>query len=117
VLAIGIASNALVILANGGYMPAGAGDWENAGMPEPDSAAVHNNIVVSEGARLAWLGDTLVVPSWIPGAAVFSLGDILVALGGLLLVQGLMRLPKGRLDEEARSRPAGQELPVRKAYN
>jgi hypothetical protein len=83
-IALGGVSNALAIVANGGVMPARAGALRFAGMPlDPDaftnSAYVHH-------AKLWFLGDVFGVPSWVPAANVFSIGDLLLVLGGWVLV-------------------------------
>jgi hypothetical protein len=83
-IALGGLSNALAILANGGVMPARAGALRTAGMTlDPDaftnSAFVHH-------AHLSFLGDVFAVPAWVPAANVFSVGDLLLVLGGWVLV-------------------------------
>ncbi len=90
---LGFACNAAAIVANGGLMPASeealraAGRWdllEQAGM-------VYNNSgVIGPGTRLWFLGDVFAVPAGLPLANVFSLGDVLLALGALVLVPALM---------------------------
>jgi len=78
---IGLASNALVILANGGFMPV-------PGRPE---GYYHNNTMGADAqARLLFLADILRTPSWLPLARAFSVGDLLIALGVFALVQQLM---------------------------
>ncbi len=92
-VALGFACNAAAILANGGLMPASeealraAGRWtlmEQAGM-------VHNNsTVIGPHTRLWFLGDVFALPQGVPLANVFSVGDVLLALGAVVLVPALM---------------------------
>ena len=39
--------------------------------------------------RLLFLGDVFAVPKWVPFANVFSIGDLLLVLGGIALVHRL----------------------------
>jgi len=45
-------------------------------------------------ARLTFLGDVFYVPAWVPFANVFSLGDVLLAVGLIALLQAKMRGPR-----------------------
>jgi hypothetical protein len=79
VAGIGVALNALVVIANGGYMPVSpdAPAW----VLEKATAAsgLHNTVVMSASTNLPFLGDVLVQPTWIPRANAISIGDILLA--------------------------------------
>jgi hypothetical protein len=44
-------------------------------------------------AALGFLGDVLAVPSWVPGAKVFSVGDVLIAVGAAIVVHVACRRP------------------------
>jgi hypothetical protein len=92
-IAAGGFSNALVIVANGGVMPASRSALERAGI-EVDPG-VYTNSGVIEGAHLAFLGDVMGVPSWFPLANAFSIGDVLLVLGGAILISRVSgaRLP------------------------
>jgi hypothetical protein len=83
-IALGGLSNAAAILANGGVMPARAGALRTAGMTL-DPGAFTNSAFVHD-AHLWFLGDVFAVPSWVPAANVFSIGDLLLVLGGWVLV-------------------------------
>jgi hypothetical protein len=39
--------------------------------------------------HLGFLGDVLPMPSWMPLANVFSIGDVLIAVGVFVLVHGI----------------------------
>lgn len=83
-IALGGLSNALAILTNGGVMPAREGALRTAGMTLDPSA--YTNSAVVHDAHLWFLGDVFGVPSWVPAANVFSVGDLLLVLGGWVLV-------------------------------
>jgi hypothetical protein len=83
-IALGGASNALVIAANGGVMPASESALLFAGM-ELDPEGFTNSSHVA-GAKLAFLGDIMAVPAWVPAANVFSVGDLLLVAGAWLLL-------------------------------
>ena len=56
--------------------------------------------VVASHPHLAWLVDRWAVPHWIPGGNVYSVGDVLIAVGAVVMVSAAMggRLPfVGRL--------------------
>jgi hypothetical protein len=86
VLAGGV-SNFAAIVANGGYMPvsedalAAAGNVPMAG---------YSNSVPRDEAVLAPLTDLFSMPSWIPMANVFSVGDILIGAGVAIAVVAAM---------------------------
>ena len=101
-VAAGLVANLAAILANGGHMPV---------LPEAMRAAgraydVHFNSAALAAPHLSWLVDRWAAPGWIPHANVFSVGDVLIALGGLvfpLAATGACRLRRGGL-------PAGVRL-------
>lgn len=81
-IAAGTTANVVAIVANGGTMPAAAGAWRGAGLPDLDSFG--NSAVLPE-PRLAVLGDVFHVPAGWPLANVFSVGDVLVVIGATYL--------------------------------
>jgi hypothetical protein len=85
VVALGLGLNTLVIVANGGYMPqsreAAAEVWGNPSAATVDSARLENTRPMDQTSQLAWLGDTLPEPRWLPRANVLSIGDVMLALG------------------------------------
>lgn len=84
VIALGVASNGLVIALNGGVMPATAAAARTAGLTADTGFA---NSAVTENATLWWLGDIFAVPASWPLANVFSIGDIALVIGLFLLVR------------------------------
>ena len=94
-MALGMVINALVITANGGYMPASAGALRAAGKAYTATQLLNmqryaNAVLMDEHTRLNVLGDWLYVPTWVPWANAFSLGDMVLMLGLAWLVQSAM---------------------------
>lgn len=76
--------NLVAIVANGGVMPASSAALEFAG--KPVSSAEFENSTTRADAELAVLGDVFALPDGMPFANVFSIGDILLLVGGYFLV-------------------------------
>ena len=77
---IGVLSNAVTIVVNAGYMPASRAALRLAGLPI--SSTPHNNSeLAGPGAHLAFLGDIFALPHGVPLANIFSVGDVLIAVG------------------------------------
>jgi hypothetical protein len=79
-VAAGLVSNLAAVLSNGGHMPVRAAAMHAAGY----DYAVHNNSAALASPHLPWLIDRWAAPDWIPFANVFSVGDLLIAVGGLV---------------------------------
>jgi hypothetical protein len=96
IVALGAALNLLVIVANGGFMPSDPVAWQAlsgvAALPTDDYT---NSALTGPGTALAWLGDVFVLPRPIPLANVFSIGDVLIAVGIAGCVARSMRQPDG----------------------
>jgi hypothetical protein len=90
VVAVGSISNLAAIVANGGSMPADPGALAAAGL---DGAGSHTNSVVVEHPALQPLTDIFAVPAGIPLANVYSVGDVLIGVGIVILIATLMRRP------------------------
>ena len=78
VVAIGAISNLAAIVANVGVMPTTREALATAGLA-PDDA--FSNSAVLEDPALAPLTDIFAIPAGLPFANVFSIGDVLIALG------------------------------------
>ena len=90
VVALGAASNLLAIVANGGYMPASAAAMASLGKtPKPGYS---NSSFVADPV-LPWLTDIFALPGWLPYANVFSIGDVLIAAGVVIVMVVAMRSP------------------------
>jgi hypothetical protein len=91
-VALGGALNLLVIVLNGGVMPASPSALAAAGLPV-HPPGFHNSAVLAR-PRLAFLGDIFAIPASWPLSNVFSVGDVLIALG---VAWALHRLCRSRL--------------------
>src|SRR5712691_8934286 len=83
-VALGLVANLAAIIANGGHMPVFPAAMHAAG----HSYHVHYNSASIVGPHLSWLVDRWAAPQWIPYANVYSVGDVFIALGGLLFPLG-----------------------------
>jgi hypothetical protein len=98
VMGIGLFSNFLAILVNGGYMPASAEALRQAGMGTVAQALeegrrLGNTILMGAATRLNFLGDWLFLPSWFPLSSAFSPGDVILGIGAALLLSRRMVRP------------------------
>jgi hypothetical protein len=84
VIALGAALNVAAIVANAGVMPASPDALARAGI-DHDAAHFANSAAV-ESARLAPLGDVFAWPAPLPLANVFSIGDVVLVLGAVILL-------------------------------
>jgi len=87
VVAAGLVCNLAAIVANGGLMPVRASALAAAGRVYH----VHNNSIELVKPRLGMLVDRWAVPHWIPLGNVFSVGDVLIAVGTFAAVVLAMR--------------------------
>lgn len=92
-IALGLAANALVIALNGGFMPVSAEARALAGMP-PLLEREMNVIPMTKATMLPWLADIIPLPSFLPFANVISVGDVLVAIGGIIFIQRTLVPPR-----------------------
>lgn len=87
ILAAGAAANLAAIVANGGYMPASAEAMAALGRAEIE---VYSNSAMMHEPLLAPLTDIFAMPAWVPGANIFSVGDVLIGVGvGIAIVVGM----------------------------
>jgi hypothetical protein len=77
-VAAGAALNLLVIVANGGVMPASAAAYAEQSRATADS---YSNTAMLHKPALGLLGDVIALPTWLPGTNVISVGDVLIAMG------------------------------------
>jgi hypothetical protein len=85
-LAAGAVSNALVIAANGGVMPAAATAQRLAGLRT--GSGFQNSAHVAH-AHLLWLGDIIPVPGPAPLGNVLSVGDLVIFAGLWVLLHSV----------------------------
>ncbi len=87
-VALGAVSNLAAVVANGGVMPTTEAALATAGLT--DGPGFSNSAVVADPA-LAPLTDIFALPSWVPLANVFSIGDVLIGVGVVVLLAVGMR--------------------------
>ena len=90
-VAVGLCANVAAVLANGGTMPVLPEAMHTAGRVDPMVA----NSTADASPNLPLLVDRWAAPEWIPYANVYSIGDVLIAVGAVVLVLAAMgaRLP------------------------
>jgi hypothetical protein len=84
IIGLGAACNAAAIVTNKGIMPATADAWARAGLPALPAGEFENSGVTAQ-ANLWFLGDIFAIPASWPLSNVFSIGDVVVVLGGTWL--------------------------------
>ncbi|CAN5438910.1 hypothetical protein BH11ACT1_BH11ACT1_00880 [soil metagenome] len=82
VVAAGAASNGVTIALNGGVLPASASAVSAAAL-DPHMAFANSAVVAHP--VLPWLGDVFAWPAPLPLANTFSVGDVLIAVGVVLV--------------------------------
>jgi hypothetical protein len=107
IVGLGVICNLLVILVNGGFMPIAPETLVriNPGStPDQWLSGFHygysKDIILSREDTVLWvLSDILVIPPPFPWPAAFSLGDLLIALGIVVLLQGPVGSPRPGMAE------------------
>ena len=87
-VALGSLSNLVAISANGGFMPADPAALHAAGLDGPGS---HTNSIVLENPAFEPLTDIFAIPASLPLANVFSVGDVLLGIGIVVVIVAAMR--------------------------
>lgn len=85
---LGAISNMAAILANGGFMPAAPGALAALGKSAP---TIYSNSAIVSRPVLEPLTDLFALPSGLPFANVFSVGDVLIGIGVVVVVSTTMR--------------------------
>lgn len=90
-IGLGAVLNLAAIVANGGYMPASPEALAALhGVAALPTEAYSNSAVATGQTSLALLGDIFYLPRPFPLANVFSIGDVLIGIGGALFVARTM---------------------------
>ncbi|MES2209581.1 MAG: DUF5317 family protein [Chloroflexota bacterium] len=92
VVAFGALSNLVAITTNGGFMPADPRALEYAGFGGPGD---HTNSIVLADPAVRPLTDIFALPAGVPLANVFSVGDVLIGLGIVIVIVAAMRRREG----------------------
>lgn len=85
-VATGLSLNLIVIALNGGLMPVSSAAQQFSGI-SPLSGPEMNVLPMTRETVLPWLGDILPLPAWMPNSNVFSIGDVLITIGGVIFIQ------------------------------
>ena len=91
----GALSNMAAILANGGFMPAAPGALASLGKNAP---TIYSNSSVVAQPAVELLTDRFALPNWVPFANVFSVGDVLLGAGVIILIIAAMPPAPDRSD-------------------
>jgi hypothetical protein len=106
IVAAGGALNLIAIVANAGVMPAAPAAVRSAGIAS--NAAEFANSGVLDHRRLSFLGDIWAIPRGWPLANVFSIGDVVIAVGVFAVVHALcgsrIAPPRPRVDADEDAR-------------
>lgn len=95
-LASGAACNAVTIAANGGTLPSSASALATAGISPGEGFENSGQLA---HPVLPWLGDVFAIPSSLPLANVFSVGDVLIVAGAAWVIHvGARARPAARSD-------------------
>lgn len=98
-MGLGLISNFIVILCNGGWMPIRVETLQRM-MPSrsPEFWTIgsrlgytKDRILAPENIRLEWLSDRFTLPQGLPQNIAFSLGDIFISIGVFFLLWSLSR--------------------------
>jgi hypothetical protein len=107
---LGAASNMAAILANNGFMPASPEALASLGKIAP---VIYSNSSVVTNPALELLTDRFALPRWVPAANVFSVGDVVLGIGVIVLVVLTMRRGRNAASggEDGRSEAARSGTP------
>jgi len=108
----GAVSNLAAIVANGGFMPVSSGALAALGR---SPATIYSNSAVVADPALWPLTDIFALPRFIPFANVFSVGDVLLAVGVAAAIVVAMRswTPTATVDLPSSLAPEALMGPVR----
>lgn len=88
---VGALANFTVIVANGGQMPASPDAFAALnGAPVVPTTDFSNSVIAGPNTSFYFLADLFVLPRPLPLANVFSIGDVLIGLGGAWFIVAVM---------------------------
>lgn len=96
-LGVGLLSNFLVIVLNGGWMPIHPQTLKLMVPAQPIEfweigtrlGFTKDRIMTYDQTNLAFLSDIFTLPQWIPYKVAFSIGDVLISIGVIILLWSL----------------------------
>ncbi len=95
IFSAGLILNLLVIISNGGFMPVStltlshlipATTLASLTVGERISLNSKDILLAPNAIKFSWLADQFISPSWFPWRFIYSIGDVLIALGVFLLL-------------------------------
>lgn len=97
VMGLGLISNFVVIVLNGGWMPIHPQTLKRMVPSQPIEyweigtrlGFTKDRIFNYEETKLAFLSDVFTLPQWIPYKVAFSLGDVFISIGVIILLWSL----------------------------
>jgi hypothetical protein len=101
-IAAGAGCNLAAIVANGGYMPASPTVAAEFGRGTQE---VYSNSRIMEAPALAPLTDVIPLPQWLPFTNIVSVGDILIAVGIVVVIAAAMRAGRSQRVDETGAAP------------
>ncbi len=88
---LGALANFTVIVANGGQMPASPDAFAALnGVPVVPTTDFSNSVIAGPNTPFYFLADLFVLPRPLPFANVFSIGDVLIGVGGAWFIVAVM---------------------------
>lgn len=97
-ITVGFCLNFIVIALNGGYMPSSESARTLGGLSHLEPGQITSNSVgIGPNTHLAFLGDIFAIPRGFIFPNVFSIGDVLIAVGAFYLIQRAMVRPAPQL--------------------
>jgi hypothetical protein len=110
-VALGAFANLAAIVANGGFMPASRDALAAIGHAP---ASTYSNSAVLDAPALAPLTDIFALARWLPFTNIFSVGDVLIALGvGIAIVIAMRSTRHGGTVSDAGMPARGDGRPAR----
>jgi len=109
---VGALANFTVIIANGGQMPASPEAFAALnGVPVVPTTNFTNSVIAGADTSFYFLADIFVLPRPLPLANVFSIGDVLIGLGGAWFIVAVMhRRPQASPESSPVQHPKRVEL-------
>jgi len=110
IIAVGATLNLIPVIANGGAMPSAPEAWLALnGVAALPVSHFSNSVLIGPDTLFPFLGDVFVWPRPLPLANVFSIGDAVIAIGGVVFLVWAMRRtgPSGVPVASSPSSPVG----------
>jgi hypothetical protein len=116
VISAGAFLNLIAIVTNGGYMPSSPEAWTALnGVAQLPKSGYTNSALIGPNTPLPFLGDVFYLPHPIPFANVFSIGDVVIAVGAVWFLIEAMRGRAGSRAETDGTDAAALPEPVTSA--